>query len=145
MLSRMTTYILVGIPSLSSPSLAFLMHRLCCVLNGRCASSGTPSQHVARELNHMILFPMIIVAVSFARWFLLWPCLRVNSAASIFAVTNCSPLLLAHSMLCGTHLSSIVMTWLTSLPVATQRWSSEIDSPFASDMYSLTNLIQPEV
>ena len=73
----------------------------------------------------------------------MWPRLRVNGAASVYAVSNCSPCLLAHSMLFPAHLSSIVMTWLTSLPVATQPRSLTKDNPLA-DADSSTHLISPE-
>ena len=123
-LSGTTPYVLVSVQSLASAALAFFMHRLCCSLNIRCASIQMPSQHVACVLNCMNLFPTLIFAVSFGRRCFLWPRLRVNCAASDFAVSNCSPRLLAHSMLFAAHLSSIVTTWLPSLPVATQLRSS---------------------
>jgi len=119
-ISGTTLYVLVSDRSLASAGLAFFMHRLWCSLNVRCAFIQTPSKHVACALNRMDLLPSLIFAVSFGWWCFLWPRVRVNSAASVFAVSNCSPRLLAHSMLFAAHLSSIETTWLTALPVATQ-------------------------
>jgi hypothetical protein len=131
-LSVTMPYVLVSDRSLPSAALAFFIHRLCCSLNVRCASIVTPSQHVACVLNRMDPFLTFIFAVSFGRRCFLWPRRCVNSAASVFAVSNCSPRLLAHSMLFAAHLSSIETTWLTSLPVATQPRSSTKDSPSAT-------------
>jgi len=88
-LSGTTPYVVVSIRSLASAALAFFMHRLCCSLNGRCASIQTPSQCVTWVLNRMTLLPTLIFAVSFGQRCFLWPRLRVNSAASVFAVLNC--------------------------------------------------------
>jgi len=144
-LSGTTPYVLVSVRSLPSAALPFFMHRLWCSLNVRCASLHTPSQRVACALNHTDLFPSLIFAVSFGRRCFWWPRLRVNSAASVFAVSKCSPCLLAHSMLFAAHHSHMETTWLTSLRVATQPRSSTKDSPSASDTYSSTHLISPEV
>jgi len=144
-ISGTTPYVLVRVRSLASAALAFFMHRLWCSLNVRCASIQTPSQRVACAMKCMDTFPTHIFAVCFGRRCSLWPCLRVNSAASVFAVSNCSPRLLAHSMLFAAHLSSIDTTWLTSLPVPTQHRSSTKYRPSASDTYSSTHLISPEV
>jgi len=144
-LSGTTPYVLVRVRSLASVALAFFIHRLWCSLNVRCATIHTPSQRVACTLNRMDSFPTLIFAVSFGRRCFLWPRLRVNSATSIFAVSNYSPRLLAHSMLCTGHLSSIETTWWTSLPVATQPRLCTKDSPSASDSSSVTHLISPEV
>jgi len=144
-LSGTTPYVLVKVQSLASAALAFFMHPLWSSLNVRCASIQTPSQHVACVLNRMIPLPTLILAVSSSQWCFLWPRLRVNSAASVFAVSHCSPPLFAHSMLFPAHLSSIETTWLTSLPVATRPRSSKKHSPSASDRYSSTHCISPEV
>jgi len=48
-------------------------------------------------------------------------------------------------MLFAPHYSSIVMTWLTSLPLAMQPRSSVNHSPCASDTYSSTHLISLDV
>jgi len=138
-------YVLVTVQSLASASLAFFVHQLRCSFNVWCASIQTPSQRVAWVSNHMVPFPTRICAVSFGRRCFRWPCLRVNSAASVFAVSNCSPGLLAHSMLFAAHLSTILTTWLSSLPVSTQPRSSTKDSASAYDTYSSTRLISPEV
>jgi len=135
-LSGTMPYVVVRVRSLASAALAFFTHRLCCSLNVRCVSIQTPNQGVACVLNHMTPLPTLIFAVSFGRRCFLWPRLHVNRAASVFAVSNCSPRLLAHSMLCAAHLSSMETTWLTSLPVATQPRSSTKDSPSASDKYT---------
>jgi len=123
-LSGTTPYLFVRVRSLASAALAFFMHRLWCSLSVRCASIQAPSQRVACLLNRMKPSPTLIFAVSVGRRCSLWPCLHVNSAASVFAVSNCSPRLLAHLTLLAAHLSSIVTTWLTSLPLATQPRSS---------------------
>jgi len=143
--SGTTPYVLVRVRSLASAALAFFIHRLWSSLNVRCASIHTPTQRVACALNRTDSFPTLIIAVSFGRRCFRWPCLRVNSAASVFAVSNCSPRLLSHSMLFAVHLSSIEMRWLTSLLVATQPSSCTNNSPSASDTYSSTYLISPEV
>jgi hypothetical protein len=101
-LSGPTLYVLVMVRSLTSAALAFFMHQLWCSLN---------------------------CAVSFTRRCLLWPRLRVNGAASVIAVSKCSSRLLAHSKLFDAHHTSIEMTWLTSLLIATQPRSSTEDSP----------------
>jgi len=144
-LSGTMPYVVVRVRSLASAALAFFKHRLCCSLNVRCASIQTPNQHVAGVLNRMTPLPTHIFAVGFSRRCFLSPRLRLNSAASVCAVSNFSPRLLAHSMLLAAHLSSIETTWLTSLPVATQPRSPTKDSPSASDTYSSTHLISPEV
>jgi len=144
-LSGTTLYVLVSDRCLASAALAFFMHRLWCSLNVRCGSIRTPSQRVACALNRMDPVPNLIFAVSCGQRCSLLPRLRVNSADSVFAVSNCSPHLLDHSMFFAAHLSGIEMTWLTSFPVATQPRSSTKDSPSASDTYSSTHLISPEV
>jgi len=144
-LSGTTLYVLVSDRSLASAALAFSMPRLRCSLNVKCASIQTPSQHVGCVLNRMDPFPTLIFADSYGRRCFLWPRLRVNSGTSVFAVWNCSPCLLAHSMLFAAHLLSIETTWLTLLPVATQLRSSTKDSPAAFETYSSTNLLSPEV
>jgi len=144
-LSGTTPYVFVRVWSLAFAASGLFMHQWWCSLSVRCASIQTPSQHVAWLLNRMNPSLTLIFAVSFDRRCLLWPRLRVNSAASVFAVSNCSARLLAYSMLFAAHRSSIVTTWLTSFPVATQPRSSTEDRPSASDMYSSTHLISPEV
>jgi len=144
-LSGTTPYILVRVQSLAFAALAFIMHRLCWSINIRCASIQTPSPRVTCVLNHVIPFRTLIFVVSFGRRCFLWPRLRLISAVSVFAVSNCSLRLLAHSMRFPAHLSSIETTWVTSLPVATQPRSSTNNSPSASDMYSLTHFLSPEV
>jgi len=143
-LSGTTPYILVRVRSLASTALALFMHQLWCSSSVRCASIQTPNQRVARLLNGMKQSPTLIFPVSFGRRCVLWPRLRVNSAASIFAVSNCSPRRLAHTMLFAVHLSCIVMTWLRSHPVASQPISSTKGNP-SGDAYSSTLLISPEV
>jgi len=118
-----TLYVSVRVRSLASAALAFFMHRLWSSLNIKCGSIQTPSQRVACLLNGMNLFPTFIFAVSFGRRCFLWSSLCVNSAASVFAISNCSPCLLAQLMLFAAHLSSVVMTRLWLLPVATEPWS----------------------
>jgi len=144
-LSGTTPYVLVRVQSVAFAALVFFMHRLCCSLNVRCASIQTPSQCVACVLIRMTLFPTLIFAVNFGQRCFLWPRLRVNSAASIFVVSNCSHHLPAHLLRFAALLSSIETTWLISLPVATQPRSSTKDRPWASDMYHSTHLISPEV
>jgi len=119
MLSGTTPYVLVRVWSLASAAVAFFMHRLWCSLSVRSDSIQTPRQHVSSVLNCMKQSPTHILAVSFCWRCLLWPYVRVNSAASIFAVSNCSPRLVAYSRFFAAHFSSIVTTGLTSLPVAT--------------------------
>ena len=144
-LSGTMPYVVVRVWSLTSAALAFFMYHLCCSLNVRCATIQTPSQRVTCVSNGMTLLPTLIFAVSFGRKCFLWPRLHVNSAASVLAVSNCSPCLFAHSMLFAAHLSSIETTWLTLLPVATQPRSSTKDRPSAGDTYCSTHLISPEV
>jgi hypothetical protein len=120
MLSGTMPYYLVSDWSLASAALTFFMHRLWCSLNVRYPSIQMPIQRVACVLNRIDPLPTLIFAVSCGRRWFLWPRLRVNRAASIFAVSNCSPRLLTHSMHFAPHLSSIDTTWLTSRPVATQ-------------------------
>jgi len=144
-LSRTTPYVLVKVWSLASATLAFFMHQVWCSLNNGCTSIKMPSECVTCALNCRDPFLTIIFADSFRRMCWLWPCLRLNSATSVFAVSNCSPHQLAHSMLFAVHLSSIEMTWLTTLPVTTQPRSSTHDSTSASDTYSSTNLIIPKL
>ena len=87
-LSGMTPYVFVTIRNLASAALAFFMHWLWCSLSVRCTSIQTPSQHVAGLFNRMKPSTTLNFAVSFGRRFFLWPRLRVNSAASVFAVLN---------------------------------------------------------
>jgi hypothetical protein len=94
-LSGTMPYIVVRVQSLASAALAFFIRRLCCTLNVGCASMQTPSQRLACVLNHMTPLPSLIFAVRFGRRCFLWPRRCVNSAASVFAVSNCSPHLLA--------------------------------------------------
>jgi len=143
-LSGTTPYLFVRVRSLASAALASCLHRLWCSLSVRCACIQTPSQPVACPLNYMKLSPFLIFTVSFGRGCYLWPRLHVNSAASVLAVSNCSPRLLAYLMLFTAHPSSIVTTWLTSLSVATQPRSSTRDKHLA-DTYSSTHLISREV
>jgi len=103
-LSGRTPCVLVRVRSLGSASLAFFMHRLWCFLNFRCGSIHTPTQRVTCALTRKDSFPTLIFAVSCGWSCFLWPGLRVNSAASVFAVSNCSPRLLAKSMLFTAHL-----------------------------------------
>ena len=138
-------YILVRVRSLASAALAFFMHRLCCSLNVRCASIQIASHHVACVLNRTNPCPTLIVAARFGWRGFLWPRLPVNSAAMVFAVSNCSPHLLPHAILFAAHLARIETTWLTLLPVTTQPRSSTTDSPSASDKSCSTHLISPEV
>jgi len=138
-------YVFVRVRSLASSAQAFFIHRLWFCLKVRCASIHTPSKRVVCLLNRTDSFLTLIIDVSFGRWCFLWPCLCMNSAPSILAVSNCSPRLLAHSMLFAAHHSSIKTTWLASPPVATQPRSTTKDSPSASDTYSSTYLISPEV
>jgi len=114
-LSGTTPYVFVRICSPACAALDFFMHQSWGSLSVRCVSIQTPRQRVAPLLNRMNPSPTLIFAVSFGWRCLSCPCLRVNSATSVFAVSNCSPRLLAHSMVFAAHLSSIVMTWLTSL------------------------------
>jgi hypothetical protein len=145
MLSGTTPCVFVRVRSLASPSQAFFIHRLWCSFSVTCASIHTPSQHVPCCLNPMNLSPTCIVIVSLGQRCCLWPRLRMNSAPCLFAVSNCSPCLLAHSMLLAAHLSSIVMTSLASFRVPTEPGSSMPDSHSAADTYSSTHLFSPEV
>lgn len=95
----------------------------------------TPSQHVACALNRINLCLTHISAVRFGQRYFLWPRLGVNSVTSLFAVSHCNPPLHAHSMLYTAHLSSIEMTQLSSLPVATQPRSCMQDCPSAFGTY----------
>jgi hypothetical protein len=144
-LSGTTPYVFVRVRSVASAALALCMHRLWCSVSVRGASILTPSWVVANRLNHMNPSLTVIFALSFGRRCLLWRRVHVDIAASIFAVLNCRPCLLAPSMLFAAHLSSIVTTWLSLFPVATQPRLSTNDGPSASDTYSSTNLISPEV
>ena len=144
-LSETMLYVFVRVWSMASAAVALSMHRVWCSLNLRCASNHTPSECVTRALTRMDLFPTLLFAPSLAQRCFLWPRQCVNSAASVLAVSNCSPCLLTHSMLFAPHPSSIETSSLTSLPVATQPMSSTKDSPLASDRYSSTHLISPEV
>jgi len=94
-LSGTMRYVLLRVRSSASAALAFFMHRLWCSMNARSASIHTPSQHVACELNRMDLFPTLIIAARFGQRCFLWPRLRMNSATSVLAVSNCRPHLLA--------------------------------------------------
>jgi len=98
-LSGTTPYVLARVSNLAAAALAFFMHRLRCSLNVRCASIHTPSQCVACALNGMDSFPTLIFALSFGWSCFLWRHLCVNNATCVFAVSNCSPRLLAHSIL----------------------------------------------
>ena len=100
-LSGTTPYVFVRVQSLASAALASFMHRLWCSLSVRRTSIQTPSEHVACLLNRIKPSPTLIFAVSFGRRCFLWPRLHVNSAASVFAVSNCSPRLLHPSTLVG--------------------------------------------
>jgi len=144
-LSGTTPYVLVRVWSQASAALAFFMVRLRRPLNVRCVPILTPSHRVACVLNRMMPLPTVIFADSFGRKCILWPRLRLNRAASVIEVSNCSPCVFAHSMLFAVHISSFETTWLTSLLVATQPWSSTQHSPSASDTYYSTHFISPEV
>jgi len=144
-LSQKPLYVLVSVRNLASAALASFMHRLWCSLNVRCASIQTPSQRVSSVLNCMAPFRTLVFGISFGLRCLLWPSLHANSAASFFAVSNCSPRLLAHSMLFAAHLSCMETRWLTSLLLPTKPRLSTKYSPSTSDTYSLTHLISPEV
>jgi hypothetical protein len=87
-LSDITPYVLICVQSLASVALAFVMHRSWCSLNVRCASIQMPSEHVGFALNRMDLFPTLIFLFSIVWRGFLWPGLCVNSAASVFAVSN---------------------------------------------------------
>jgi len=113
MLSGTIPYVVVRVQSLAAAALACFMHQLCGSLIVGCASIQTPSQRVACVLNCMNPLLTVIFAVSCGQRCFLWPCLRVNSAASVLAVLNCSPRLHAHSMLLAAHFSSIETMWLT--------------------------------
>jgi len=106
-------YVLGRVRSLASAALALFMHLFWCSLNVRCASIHPPSQHITCVLNRMNLFQTLIFADSSGWWCFLWPRMRVNSAASVFAVSNCSPRLLAHWMLLAGLHSHVTTTWLT--------------------------------
>ena len=137
-------YVLVSVRSLASAALAVSLLRLWSSLNIRCASIQTPRQRVASLLNRIKPSPTLIFAVNF-RWrcFLL-PHLHMKSAASVFAVSKCSPLRPTHAVGFAAHSSSFVTTGLRLLPVATQPTSSLNESPSA-ETYSSTYLISPEV
>ena len=77
-------------------------------------------------------------------WYLLHR-LGDNCAGSVMFLSNCSPRLLAHTMLHATHLSSIVTTWLILRPVATQRRLSTRDIPSACDTYTSPHLVCSEM
>jgi len=119
-LSGTTQYVFVRVRSIASAALAFIMHWLWCSLSVRCTSIPMPRQCVACRLYHIKPSPTIIFAVSFGRRCFLWPRWGVNRGASVFAVSDCSPCLLVHSMLLTALLSCIVTTWLTALPVGTR-------------------------
>jgi len=138
-------YVLVCVRSLASAALAFFMNQLWCTLNIRCGCIQTPSQHVACALYCVDQFVTHIVPLSLGRTCFLWPGQDVNSAASVFAVSNCSPCVLAHSMISAAQLSSIETIWWTLFQVVTYPRSSTKDSPSGSDTYSSTHMISPEV
>ena len=144
-LSGRMPYVVLSVWSLASAALSFSIHLLCCSLYVKCASIQTPSQHVACVLNHMTTRPTHIFAVSFGRRCFLWPHVLVNSAASVFAVSNCRPRLLGHWILLAADLSSIQTTWLISLTVAAEPRSSTTDGPSVSDTFSWTHLISSEM
>jgi hypothetical protein len=87
-LSGTSPYALVCDRSQANAALACFMHRLWCSINVRCAAVQMPSPHVACPLNCMHPFPTLIFAFSLGWRCFLWPCLRVNSAASVCAVSN---------------------------------------------------------
>jgi len=145
MLSRTTLYVLVWVRSLASAALDVFMHRLCSSVNIRCACIQTATQGVAYVFNRINPVPTRILTVSFGRWCFQCPILRVNRAASVVPVSNCSPCQHAHSMLFAVHLTSMMTTRLTLPPLATYPRSSTNDSSLPSDTYSSTHLISPEV
>jgi len=108
----------------------------------------SPFQSLASKspclLNHKNPFLKFIFAVSLAQRSFLWPCLHANRPSSVVAISNCTPTLLAHSMVIPAHLSSMVMTWLTSLPVALQPTFSTKDCRLA-ETYLATTVISTEV
>lgn len=107
-LTGTTPYVCVRVQILASSALACFMHRLESFLNVRCASIETPCQRVTALWNLMNPFPTLIVAVMCGRMCFLWACLRVNNAALIVAVFNCSRCLHAHSMRFTVHRISLV-------------------------------------
>jgi len=128
-LSATTPYVLVRIWGIACAALSFFMHPLWCSLNVSCATIQMQSHPVACLLNRTNQCRTFSFAVSFGRRCFLWPRLPANSAASVFAVSNCSPPLLAHSMLFAVHLSSIVTTLLTSLLLLCFHWPLRLGSP----------------
>lgn len=84
-LSRTTPYGVVRVWSLASVCVAFFVHWLCCFLNVRCASINTPSLDITGVSNQMIHFLTLIFGVCWGWKCVLWPCLHVNSTASVIA------------------------------------------------------------
>jgi len=144
-LSGTTQYVVVRVLSKLSTALAFFRHQLCCSSNIRCSSIQMTSKCGACVSIRMNLFPTIIVVVSFGRMCFPLPCLHVHGVTSIFGVSNCSLNVLAHSMFLAAHLSRLLTTWLTLLPVATQPRSFPKDSHLAFNTYSSTNMISLEL
>lgn len=137
--------VFVRVWCLASAALTFFMNLLCHSLNVRFPSVHTPSQCDACLLNRMDPFLTYIIAFSLARRCFLWPCLGMNSAAPVSAMSNFRPCLLAHWILVAAHCLSIEMTWLISLPVPSQQRSSTKNSPCASDADSSTHMLSPYV
>lgn len=138
--SGTSPYVSVTVRSLVSAALAFVRHWLWVCLTVRCACSQMPSQRVAYSLKLMLPFPTISFTVNVGQKSELWPRLRMNSAASIVAISNFSPASLGHSMLFTTPRSSVVTTSITSLTVASQSKLSTKDNPWA-EPYSSTHLV----
>jgi hypothetical protein len=138
MLSDRTLYIIVRVRSLASAAHAFPRHWLWCIWNVRCASIQTPSQSVANLSNHMNPFATFTLAVTICQRCFLLSGLELNGAAPVCAVWNSTTRRFPHSMFFTGHLSSIVMTRLTSHSVVTQPGSSTVERPLA-DTYSSTH------
>jgi hypothetical protein len=105
-------YVVVRVHSLASAVVDFFMHLLYCSLTLICPSNQTPSHRASCLLNHTTSLLTIIFAPSFARACFQWPRPNVDSAASVFAVSNCSPRLLADSMRFAVHRSRVETTRL---------------------------------
>jgi len=94
-----TPHAVQRVRSLASAALAFFIHQWWCSLKVRSVSIQMTSQRVDPLLNRIKPSPTLIFAVSFGWRCFLWPRLCVNSAASVLAVSHCSPLRLGHSIL----------------------------------------------
>lgn len=142
-LSGTTPYITLRVCSQALAALPIVTHWVGGCVNVRCASVQTLTQLVASMINHMLLTGTHAIAVYFSCWCFLWSDLGVDSAASVCAVSICSPRQLSHSMTDAAYYSSCVTTWLSLLPVATQPQSFIIVSSLA-EIYSSTDCISPE-